>query len=136
MLDFPVSSGEYEFPSQPEEPMVLFMLRTPCKPGLPRRQQYRAGRSELLRTPFSVFERNIREQLQRMLGPAGFSAADDIQAITVNRWGHGYAYEYESLSDPDSAARRTSLRGRAQTIRAHCHRQLRCGRNRVYRCGN
>jgi len=101
MLDFPVSLGQYEFPSHPEEPMVLFMLRTPCKPGLPRRQQYRAGRSELLRTPFLVFERNIREQLQRMLGPAGFSAADDIQAITVNRWGHGYAYEYESLSDPD-----------------------------------
>jgi spermidine dehydrogenase len=101
MLDFPVSLGQYEFPSQPEDPMVLFMLRTPCKPGLPRRAQYRAGRSELLRTPFSVFERNIREQLQRMLGQTGFSAADDVQAITVNRWGHGYAYEYDSLSDPD-----------------------------------
>ena len=44
MLDFPVSLGEYKFPSNPEEPMVLFMLRTPCKPGLPRRDQYRMGR--------------------------------------------------------------------------------------------
>jgi spermidine dehydrogenase len=35
-----------------------------------------------------------------MLGSAGFDPARDIAAITVNRWAHGYAYEYESLSDP------------------------------------
>jgi len=101
MLDFPVSIGEYKFPSDPKEPMVLFMLRTPCKPGLPRQDQYRMGRVELITTPYEVFERNIRDQLQRMLGKAGFNAADDIAAITVNRWAHGYAYEYNSLSDPD-----------------------------------
>jgi|SRR5450432_82728 len=100
-LDFPVSIGEYRFPSKPEEPMVLFMLRTPCKPGLKRQDQYRMGRVELLKTPFSTFERNIREQLQRMLGGGGFDAARDIAGITVNRWAHGYAYEYNSLSDPD-----------------------------------
>ena len=100
MLDFPVSLGAYQFPSKPEEPMVLFMLRTPCKPGLPRREQYRMGRFELMGTPFSEFERNIREQLNRMLGPAGFDSARDIAGITVNRWAHGYAYEYDSLSDP------------------------------------
>jgi spermidine dehydrogenase len=100
MLDFPVSLGTYEFPNKPEEPMVLFMLRTPCKPGLPRRDQCRMGRFELIGTPFSEFERNIREQLNRMLGPAGFDSARDIAAITVNRWAHGYAYEYDSLSDP------------------------------------
>ena len=100
MLDFPVSLGAYEFPSKPEEPMVLFMLRTPCQPGLPRRDQYRVGRFELISTPFSEFERNIREQLNRMLAPAGFDSARDIAAITVNRWAHGYAYEYDSLFDP------------------------------------
>jgi spermidine dehydrogenase len=100
MLDFPVSLGTYQFPSKPEEPMVLFMLRTPCKPGLPRREQYRMGRYELMGTPFSEFERNIREHLNRMLAPAGFDSARDIAAITVNRWAHGYAYEYDSLSDP------------------------------------
>ena len=67
-LDFPVSLGQYEFPSKPDEPIVLFMLRTPCKPGLPQRDQFRAGRAELMRTPFSIFERNIRDQLGRMLG--------------------------------------------------------------------
>jgi spermidine dehydrogenase len=100
-LDFPVSIGSYRFPAQPDEPAVLFLLRTPCQPGMPRQQQYRMGRVELFTTPFATFERNIRDQLGRMLGPAGFDPARDIEGITVNRWAHGYAYEYESLSDPD-----------------------------------
>ena len=33
-LDFPVSIGEYRFPSSPKEPCLLHLLRTPCKPGL------------------------------------------------------------------------------------------------------
>src|SRR5216684_4180845 len=100
-LDFPVSLGQYRFPSNPEEPMVLFMLRTPCKPGLPQRDQNRAGRAELLQTPFSKFERNIRDQLSRMLGSAGFDAPKDIEGITVNRWAHGYAFTPNALFDPD-----------------------------------
>jgi len=115
MLDFPVSLGRYEFPSKPDEPMVLFMLRTPCKPGLPRRDQYKMGRYELIGTPFSEFERNIREQLNRMLGSAGFDSARDIAAITVNRWAHGYAYEYDSLFDPHWAPQdRPCVIGRKQ----------------------
>jgi spermidine dehydrogenase len=100
-LDFPVSLGQYEFPSKPEEPAVLFMLRTPCKPGLSEREQHRAGRAELMRTPLSSFERNTRDQLARMLGSAGFDPARDIEGITVNRWAHGYAYGYNPLFDPD-----------------------------------
>jgi len=100
-LDFPVSLGQYHFSSDPEEPAVLFMLRTPCKPGLPQRDQNRAGRAELLQTPFSNFERNIRDQLGRMLGGAGFDPAKDIEGITVNRWAHGYAFAPNSLFDPD-----------------------------------
>jgi len=100
-LDFPVSIGQYRFPSKPEEPAVLFMLRTPCKPGLPPRDQNRAGRAELLQTPFSKFERNIRDQLGRMLGGAGFDPAKDIEGIIVNRWAHGYAFTPNALFDPD-----------------------------------
>jgi spermidine dehydrogenase len=100
-LDFPVSLGQYQFPHNPEEPMVLFMLRTPCKPGLPQRDQNRAGRAELMQTPFSKFERNIRDQLSRMLGSAGFAPAKDIEGITVNRWAHGYAFTPNALFDPD-----------------------------------
>ena len=100
-LDFPVSLGNYPFPQKPEDPAVLFMLRTPCKPGLPVRDQNRAGRTELLQTPFSKFERNIRDQLGRMLGATGFDPATDIAGITVNRWAHGYSYTPFSLDAPD-----------------------------------
>lgn len=100
-LDFPVSLGAYKFPASPAEPAVLFMLRTPCKPGLDQREQNRAGRRELLDTTFATFEKNIRDQLNRMLGPAGFDAARDIEGITVNRWAHGYAFTPNPLFDPD-----------------------------------
>jgi spermidine dehydrogenase len=45
--------------------------------------------------------RNISDQLVRILGTAGFEPARDIETITVNRWPHGYAYEYNPLWDPD-----------------------------------
>jgi spermidine dehydrogenase len=35
-----------------------------------------------------------------MLGAGGFDAARDVLALTVNRWPHGYAYQYHSLWDP------------------------------------
>jgi spermidine dehydrogenase len=100
-LDVPISIGDYQFPVSPDEPILVRMLRTPCQPGLSARDQQRAGHAELLATPFETFERNIRDQLARVLGPGGFDPARDIQAITVNRWPHGYAYEYNPLWDPD-----------------------------------
>jgi spermidine dehydrogenase len=100
-MDFPVSIGTYKFPSHPEEPMVLFMLRTPCKAGLPARDQYRMGRMELQDMPFETFERNIRAQLGAMLGTVGFDPARDIAGITVNRWAHGYSFMPNSLWDPE-----------------------------------
>ena len=53
-----------------------------------------------MQTSFEDFERHVRDQLGRILGPGGFNPADDIVAITVNRWSHGYAYSYNSLYDP------------------------------------
>jgi spermidine dehydrogenase len=98
-LERPVSLGSYRAPRSPTEPIVLHLSKSPCKPGLEARAQHRAGRVELLSTPFETIERRIREQLARVLGSAGFDPADDILAITVNRWPHGYAYQYNSLSD-------------------------------------
>jgi spermidine dehydrogenase len=98
-LDYPVSIGGYHFSGGPDEPIVAHLVRTPCRPGLPAREQHRAGRAELLTTPFETFERNIRDQLARVLGPGGFDPARDIAGITVNRWPHGYAYEYNTLWD-------------------------------------
>ena len=65
------------------------------------RDQFRAGRMELMETPFLKFERNVRDQLGRMLGSAGFDPARDIEGITVNRWAHGYAYTPNTLFDPE-----------------------------------
>ena len=56
---------------------------------------------QMLATHFRNLRANIREQLAAILGPGGFDPANDILAITVNRWPHGYAYEYNSLYDPD-----------------------------------
>jgi spermidine dehydrogenase len=99
-LDVPVSIGGYEYPSTPDDPVVVRMERTPCQPGLSARDQQRIGQAELLGTSFEVFERSIRDQLGRLLGGGGFDPARDIEAITVNRWPHGYAYEYNPLWDP------------------------------------
>jgi spermidine dehydrogenase len=100
-LNMTVDIGGYRSPRNPRQPTLLHMTRTPCAPGLPEFDQNRAGRAELLTTPFSTFERNIREQLARILGPGGFDPARDIEGITVNRWPHGYAPEYNPLFDPD-----------------------------------
>jgi spermidine dehydrogenase len=99
-LDFPVSMGGYQFPSDPSEPAVLFMLRVPCRPGLPRREQNRAGRWELMNTTLENYEQRIRDQLDRMLAGTGFDAARDVRAITVNRWAHGYSFIPNRLFDP------------------------------------
>jgi len=99
-LDLPVSIGSYRCSHSPDEPIVVCLSRTPCQPGLAARDQHRAGRRELLATPFPDIERSVRLQMVRMLGEAGFDPANDILAITVNRWPHGYAYQYNSLWDP------------------------------------
>lgn len=98
-LDFPVDLGDHRSSHAPEEPAVVKLFRTPCHPGMPARDQHRAGHTELLATPFEVFELKLRDQMSRMLGAGGFDPARDITAITVNRWSHGYAYEYNSLWD-------------------------------------
>jgi spermidine dehydrogenase len=95
-----VSIGDYKTPVTPEEPMVLHLVRTPCAPGKPRKDQHRLGREDLLRTTFEEFERRIRDQLGRTLSGGGFDPARDVEAITVNRWPHGYTYNYNTLFDP------------------------------------
>jgi len=99
-LSTPLALGEYATADNPDQPIVLGMGRYPCKPGLSRREQHRAGRAELLTTTFETFENEIRAQLDAMFGPHGLDAESDILAITVNRWPHGYTYSYNPLFDP------------------------------------
>ena len=98
-LDFPVSVGDYHHTTDPAKPIALHLSKAACKPGLPIREQHREGRKELFMTSFATIEHSIRDQLARALGPGGFDPARDIAGITVNRWPHGYAYQYNSLWD-------------------------------------
>jgi spermidine dehydrogenase len=98
-LDMPVSLGGYKCSRDPSDSIVVHMQRVPTHPGLPSRDQHRAGRLDLYNTTFETFERKIRDQMARTLGAGGFDPGRDIAAITVNRWPHGYAYEYNSLWD-------------------------------------
>jgi spermidine dehydrogenase len=77
----------------------MTILRGYETPGLHIKEQFRLGRAEMYATSFETFERNTREQLGRALGSHGFDPALDIRGITVNRWGHGYAYWYSPLDD-------------------------------------
>jgi spermidine dehydrogenase len=114
-LNAVVDIGDYKSPRAPDEPMLIRMVRTPCQPGLPERDQNRAGQYDIFNTTFETFERNIRDQLARILGPGGFDAAKDLTAITVNRWPHGYAYEYNQLFDPEwPEAQQPHVIGRAR----------------------
>jgi spermidine dehydrogenase len=96
-----VDIGGYSSIRSPDDPIIVRMVRVPTTPGLDEREQHRLGHADILATSFETFERKIRDQLQRILAPGGFDAARDITAITVNRWPHGYAYEYNPLFDPD-----------------------------------
>jgi hypothetical protein len=80
--------------------LALHLVRTPRSSGKTRKEQRRIGRYDLLSTSFETFERNIREQLTRVLAEEGFDPTEDIVAITVNRWPGGYSYAYNSLYDP------------------------------------
>ncbi len=98
MLTHAVSFGDYRFSLSPDEPVILHMSHIPLEPGLPAAEQFRAGRRALFNTAFETFEREVRDQLGRMFGAAGFDPASDILGITVNRWPHGYAYSVDAAS--------------------------------------
>ncbi len=114
-LDFPVSLGGYRHPRLPSEPMCLHLVHVAGEPnkGLTMREQFRIGQGRLLTMTFADFEDRIRDDLDRMLGPGGFSSARDIAAITVNRWPHGYSYVANSLYDPDDYEDTVLARARA-----------------------
>jgi spermidine dehydrogenase len=93
-IDFPVSIGDYRFADAPEDPVVLHVTKVFAAPADTARDQFLAGRHEIAALSFEEMERSMRDLLNRALGGGGFDAARDIEAITINRWAHGYAYEY------------------------------------------
>jgi len=99
-----MTTGGYEPPRGPDDPMVVFMMASPTPADGTKgttRDLLRMGRHKIYASTFDDYEQQIREQLQRMLGRHGFDHEADIKAITVNRIPHGYAYWYQGLDDPE-----------------------------------
>jgi len=115
-LDFPVSMGGYEYTKDPAEPVIITSWYSPTARGLNNMDQYRAGRAKLLELSYQDFEDDIYRHLDGMLGPHGFDADRDIAAVTLNRWPHGYAYEFEGIGVPAEYDRYNGphITGRAQ----------------------
>jgi spermidine dehydrogenase len=99
----PVRLGTYSGTNAGDH-RLLFMNHVPtprAETGQNIKDVYRLARHSLYTTPFATFETEIKQQLNAMFGAYGFDADRDIAAITVNRWPHGYAYEYMDLHDPE-----------------------------------
>ncbi len=120
-LDYPVSLGDYRCPTHPDEPIVLHLVHVPWPDGTVRdlRSAWRAARAQVYARRFEEFESHARDELTRILGPGGFDADRDIAAITVNRWGHGYAYDPNPLYDDMAAADREEAASRMPLGRIH-----------------
>ena len=120
-LDYPVSLGDYKFPANPDEPMILHLLHVPWPEGPIKdlRSAWRAGRRIAYTLPFDEFESRARDELTRIFGSGGFDAQRDIAAITVNRWGHGYAYDMDPLFDDEAVSKRETQLSRQPVGRIH-----------------
>jgi spermidine dehydrogenase len=105
-LDYPVDIGGYKHPRSPDKPICLHMVYTPTLSGsgLSQREQWRKGRAQVLGMSFEQYEDLLREQLHGMFGDAGFNHKEDILAITINRWPHGYSYIANTLFDDEDEA--------------------------------
>ena len=97
-----ISSGGYSNRLSSQGPAVATFSGTIATPAgsVDVREGFRESRKRMMEMKFSDYEEEVRTVLQDMLGPAGFKADRDILAITVNRWPHGYSYEYRDLYDP------------------------------------
>lgn len=117
-MDFPVSMGGYGFTQKPSEPTVIHGTYVPTAPGrgLKAREQHIEGRRLLYEQSFDELERKIVRQMSGALAGGGFDAERDIAALTVNRWPHGYAYEYNDYADPPEYDRNNGphIAGRAR----------------------
>ncbi|WP_243830588.1 FAD-dependent oxidoreductase [Campylobacter novaezeelandiae] len=115
-LDYPVDIGNYHHPRDPKKPICVHIVCSPLVfaniqgidlEGMDARDRARIGRNLLITMSFEEHEKIIRDQLQGMLGSAGFDHQKDIEAIIVNRWGHCYSYTENSLYDDPKEAEET-----------------------------
>ena len=80
-------------------PLMFWGMMEPPERDVPIHDQLRGARNTLYQKKFEDFEREVRTVLDGLLGSAGFNVSEDVLAITVNRWSHGYSYGYLDLWD-------------------------------------
>jgi spermidine dehydrogenase len=98
-----VNVADYGSRWHPDDPCVMqfYGAVSPMEAaGLSISEQNRAGQARLLGMSFAEHEREVRTVLQGIWGRSGLDPAEDILAITVNRWPHGYARDHLDLEDP------------------------------------
>jgi len=100
-----INTGGYRHPlaDTGPVPLVFWGSISPPAEAITVKEQLRASREIMLGLTFADYEREVRTVLEGLLGPVGFKVQDDVLAITVNRWPHGYAYEYLELWDDEFA---------------------------------
>ncbi len=100
-LDFPVSMGNYRYSASPDQPVVLdcWHAAVDRDTTLHVFERLRRGRYAMLGRAFADYEAEARAELAEAWGPHGFDFDRDVSAVTVNRWPHGYAWEYTDLWD-------------------------------------
>jgi spermidine dehydrogenase len=85
-----------------DEPVTLYLIDSVLDGDKDAhiKERYRLGRHKMLAMTFEELELDIREQLAGIFASTSFNVREDVLGITVNRWGHGYSYGYNSLFDP------------------------------------
>src|SRR5271163_4428648 len=74
----------------PDTPTVLTLKILFADPGRSLPEQVNTGRYQLMTTPFSAYEKQLRDQFAAMFGKQGFDGRREIAGIILNRWGHAY----------------------------------------------
>lgn len=106
MLDYPVSMGNYQFPENSNEPMIVHMVKIPVPYGTGKglKEACQMGRREVFGKSFSALEKEAVDELAEIFALADETLEDNILAVTINRWSHGYSYEENALYDDEDEA--------------------------------
>jgi len=108
--DFWGPYGGYEVPclgvdqrvTHPDEPLIITAWANWADTtGLAPRESFRAGRLQHVNLTEADYRKDLEAKLQRILGPYGFDADNDIEGMIFNRFGHGMAGGMNSLFDPE-----------------------------------
>jgi len=82
--------GDYRPRLDPDSPALLTFYVPFNRRGPSRLEQGARARQEMFATSYRDYELQIRRQMVKLFGDAGFDPSRDIAGIVLNRWGHAY----------------------------------------------